>query len=447
MPDNRSDHDLSANVLASAAHLLPRDGATVLVAVSGGADSVVLWDILARAQRWTVVAYHLDHALRDASAVDAAFVLALAQDFAAAGIATRALCERVEIARLAADWRCGLEAAGRRHRYARLEQIAGDVTAAAVVTAHHRDDQAETVLMNLLRGSGRSGHRGIPALRRLGAVPLIRPLLPYARSRLRAYARERGLSWREDASNDDERFRRNVVRRRVLPVLEAACPGTAEALIALSDAPEIIAGPAIDAAAGAIAIARLPQSPHERATVWRRMLIDLAIEPGRTRIRELESLVGGVPGRAYRLGTWRFQRTRETIVWLQASPTVCSDEVAIPEPGIYRRGGQELTIRPAPSPADARTPSGEAWLSADRVALPLVWRLAGATERWRPLGSPGGRTVRKYLADRKVPADARAAVAVVADRDGVVWIPGFGIAERARVDPDAPRVLHGKIAG
>jgi tRNA(Ile)-lysidine synthase len=430
----------SEDALASAAALLPPDDSVLLVAVSGGADSIVLWDLLERASRWRVVAYHLDHALRAESAADAAFVAGIAR-----GSGRRLISERADIAALARRWSCGLEAAGRRHRYQRLRDIAGEVAAAAIATAHHRDDQAETVLMNLLRGAGPAGMRGIPPRRLLDGVPLIRPLLPYARARLREEAVRRGLSWREDASNDDERFRRNLVRKRVLPVLEAAVPGVADELVALAERTIVPEDADIVPGAGEIAFERLPTASVDRARLWRRLLVELGIDPSRARIRQLDALLAAESGCVYRIGRWRFVRDRDAIAWESAQAHPCVDEVLIEGPGTFRRGDQVLTVACTAAPADPRTPSGEAWLDADRVRFPLRWRQARPGERWLPLGSPGRQTVGKYLADRKVRASRRAEVAVIADQDGIAWIPGFGVAERARVSAGCARAVHGTM--
>lgn len=193
-------------------------GSRVIVAVSGGADSVALLHLLrsvSAAQRLALHVAHLDHALRKDSPDDAAFVRALAQQWRLP----------VTIARWSVGERCeregwSLEDGARRLRYQFLEDVAAAQSAGVVALAHTADDQAETVLMRLVRGAGLQGLSAMPAARRLGTARLIRPLLGVWRRDLLAYLRRHGLSYREDATNRDPRFLRNRIRHELLPLLE-----------------------------------------------------------------------------------------------------------------------------------------------------------------------------------------------------------------------------------
>jgi tRNA(Ile)-lysidine synthase len=192
----------------------PRAGETVLVALSGGADSVALLDAMAetgRGQGFRVIAAHLDHHLRPDSPDDVIFC--------------RNLCERLSVSLHVgnADVRDrarrehgGLEAAAREERYGFLRRTAREVGAVAIALAHTRDDQAETLLLRLVRGSGSTGLGSMRA--RAGDV--IRPLLEVSRPEVLGHLAARGLAWREDASNADTRLLRNRVRHELLPYLE-----------------------------------------------------------------------------------------------------------------------------------------------------------------------------------------------------------------------------------
>jgi tRNA(Ile)-lysidine synthase len=206
-------HPLAAAVRKALDGLeVPCAGGTVVVGLSGGPDSVALADALARlapARRLRVVAAHLDHGLRPGSAEDARFCAELA---ARLGLAFRSSTAHVRARRRGG----GLEAAGREARYAFLRATARDEGALAIAVAHTRDDQAETVLLRLLRGSG---SRGLAAMRPR-AGDLIRPLLGVSRSEVMSYLAARALPWREDPSNADPAFLRNRVRHELLPYLE-----------------------------------------------------------------------------------------------------------------------------------------------------------------------------------------------------------------------------------
>jgi tRNA(Ile)-lysidine synthase len=197
-------------------------GDRVLVACSGGADSVALALLVAKSARrlalGSVAIAHLDHGLRPGSRADAEFVEALG-----ARIGVRVVAERHEVRRRRGE---SPEAAARRVRYAFLERVARSAPADVVLTAHHMDDQAETVLIRVLRGTGPKGLAGIrPSrpLRRGSKIRLVRPLLPFRRSRLREWLTRWGETWREDATNADGNVRARL-RNRALPVL-AQCVG------------------------------------------------------------------------------------------------------------------------------------------------------------------------------------------------------------------------------
>lgn len=211
-----------------AGDLLP-DGTTVVVAVSGGVDSIVLLDILQRLaprKRWRIVVAHLDHGLRGKeSAADARFVRAEAR--------TRRLEHRIGAAGVAAlrkRRKGGLAAVARAARYAFLEAVARELAGAnpdsvRIATGHTASDQAETLLLRLLRGTGATGLSGIPPRRRApGGSLVVRPLLGLTRADVLAHAARFDLVWREDASNESRARARNRVRHDVMPVLAALQP-------------------------------------------------------------------------------------------------------------------------------------------------------------------------------------------------------------------------------
>lgn len=192
----------------------------IVAATSGGPDSVALLRALAASGRPIVVA-HVNHCLRGAeSDGDEAFVRQLQQKLAAAGDCVDLEVARIDVAALADAEGGNREAVARRERYAWLAQVAVAHGAAYVATGHTADDQAETVLHRLLRGSGVPGLRGIAAHRPLApGVELIRPLLTVGRAEVRAYLHELGQDFRQDSSNNDCTLTRNRIRHELLPAL------------------------------------------------------------------------------------------------------------------------------------------------------------------------------------------------------------------------------------
>lgn len=222
--------------LIDAAH--PRADEPIVLAVSGGTDSLALLAALTAAVRrdrldWRLHVAHLDHGLRgQASEADATFVRATADTL---GLAC-------SIERLGRGFRtggaAGREERARQARYRFLESVADRIGATIVVTAHHADDQAETVLHHVVRGSGLAGLAGMRAVRAIGRdsqVRLVRPMLAFSRKDLAAYVASRGLVARDDGTNRDLSLTRNRVRHRVMPMLATELnPRVADALCRLA---------------------------------------------------------------------------------------------------------------------------------------------------------------------------------------------------------------------
>jgi tRNA(Ile)-lysidine synthase len=188
-----------------------------VVAVSGGPDSIALVHLLRDINPpLQLTLAHVNHQLRgDESDADEAFVQTLAES-----LSVNCKTTRIDVRSIAERERDNLEGIARRERYAWLEQIARETGASWIATGHTADDQAETVLFRLLRGSGVLGLRGIAEIRPLDGVKLVRPLLALRRQAIHDYLQERKLAFRVDSSNLDLTFTRNRLRLELLPHLE-----------------------------------------------------------------------------------------------------------------------------------------------------------------------------------------------------------------------------------
>lgn len=207
------------------------DGSNLVLAVSGGSDSLSLLDLTAReapSRRWRLRVVHIDHGWREGSAQDAA---AVREEARRRGLASTGLRIRSTVwARGGGESREAIARSLRRHG---LRRVARRTGAEAILLGHTRDDQVETILLHLLRGTGLRGLVGMEVRRGLW----VRPLLDVGREELKAYLGRRGLGWQEDPTNTDPAFLRNRVRHRLLPLIESEIrPGTDKVLLRMADA-------------------------------------------------------------------------------------------------------------------------------------------------------------------------------------------------------------------
>jgi tRNA(Ile)-lysidine synthase len=253
-------HDL----LDRAARVLGDLGAAGVVAVSGGPDSVALLRalLLLRPGAPLTVA-HLNHCLRGAdSDADQAFVTALHARRIAEGATLGWRCERIDVAALARERGENLEAVARQVRYGWLAQVARDAGATWVATGHTADDQAETVLHRLLRGTGLKGLCGIRARRELApGVEVVRPLLHVTRAEVVTFLSALGQDFREDATNADLRYTRNRIRHELLPhLVERYNPAVVAVLCRLAEQAAEFQAHEESAARALLADAELPRA-------------------------------------------------------------------------------------------------------------------------------------------------------------------------------------------
>ncbi|MBL8135475.1 MAG: tRNA lysidine(34) synthetase TilS [Acidobacteria bacterium] len=418
-----------------------------MAALSGGSDSVAqllaLHDLAAAGELVLAGAAHLNHQLRPEAVRDEAFCRDLC-----ARLDVPLVVEAVPVADLAAEAQVSIEVAARRARYAFLERARTSRGAAVVAVAHTADDQAETVLLRLLRGAGPRGLRGILPVR--GTV--VRPLLDCTRVALRADLERRGQTWVEDATNADVMQPRNRVRHELMPLLAArfqpavtrVLARTAE-VVAADDA--LLESLADAAASGVVTLAprgtvistvaleRLPLALARR--VVRRAMERLA-PPHAPDLADIEALravcrPGGPPAatpaglRVERFSEDAVLLTREAGTIAAALPSRAlpvPGSVALPELGSGCRLTAERPIKALEEPADLR----RRLIMKATVPLPLVVRGRSAGDRIRPRGLGGSKKLQDLLVDRKVPRAERERVPVVADATGrIVWVVGHAV--------------------
>lgn len=422
-------------------------GAHVLAAVSGGCDSVSLLHLLrfaAEDDGLRVTAAHFDHGMRPGSERDAAWV--------------RGLCRAwgVELVEGRARTAPRTEEQARDARYAFLRRARAERGATHLATAHHADDQAETVLFRVLRGTGLPGLAGIPPA---DASGLIRPLLPFARAEIRRYARENGLRWRTDPTNALADPARNRIRLRLLPYVERhLAPGARRSLARLAElaredeaAWDAVVRPLVEETVreedGALVLVRERLTSYDwtlRARVLRTLLRRLGSAPDRAGTRLALQFISDAPsGRVLELaGGIRITTEFGTARVERAAPGPADlppdEPLRIPAEGSGegrfviggRTGTARWTCGPAEGPDDGEEHTVR--IAAGRARLPLVIRGRAPGDRIRTRA--GTRPLKKVLGEARVPLRARRALPVLADADGaVLWVPGV-----ARADGLAP---------
>jgi len=428
-------------------------GARVLAAVSGGSDSVALvWLLRAVAARAGIELaglVHVHHGLRAGDAdLDEAFCRALADR-----LGCPCYVSRVDVAALARARRRSIEAAAREARDAAFADAAARSGASRVATGHTLDDQAETVLLRLLRGAGARGLTGIRARRGM----VIRPLLECRREALRAYLAARGEAFREDASNADLGIPRNRVRHELLPVIDRIAPGARRALARVAalaaDDETFFRGlvteltSSVVLSSEGVRLEALGAHPPALARRLARWAVERVAPDAALTVRHLDAMVGLAASRAgsghldlpgvvvERRGTSLFVvaatgRRRATPGAQFEYPLPCPGQVVVPECGVTVLAAAGGPGVPEDLPADGDV----AAVGVGTVRPPFRVRNRRPGDRLRPLGAPGRRKLQDVLVDRKVAAEDRDRVPVVTDVNGrIVWVAGVAVAEDARV--------------
>lgn len=438
-------------------------GRRVVVAVSGGADSVALLYLLhelSASWGFRLTVAHLDHGLRGGeSAADADFVALFAGRLGLSAV----------IQKCAVEPGPGLEARAREIRYRFLLQTAAEQGARDIAVGHHADDVAETVLLNLIRGAGSAGLAGISPLREVenaaGRFRILRPLIRERREELISYLRRKGQTWREDFMNQDLSFLRNRLRHHLLPLLESYNPAIRETLVRLAEISrrdaEFLQTQARQWLTGQepgahplLNLRDLRSVPLAlRMAVYREAIrlcrgslsrISLAHLTAVERLAASSSAHGrlDLPGltvrkdyHLLRLETKTPDAAHKTFTY--QAPALLHGPLLLPLPGrLEFRGPLDLiyTIHMETPPAEDQAENGTSGLLDRRLlqgALELRTRRPG--ERYQPAGMPGHRKIKKIMSELHIPLACRDNWPVVADQEGVVWLPGFRPAERVKI--------------
>jgi len=428
-------------------------GQRLLAAYSGGLDSTVLLHLLHRLRGplgLRLEAVHVDHGLHPEAPRWRAHCQAVCARW---GIPCRV--ERPAVRRRP---RQSLEAVAREVRYRCLAALLGEGD--VLLTAHHLDDQAETVLLMLLRGSGPAGLAAMPAQAPLGAGRLLRPLLDWPREALRRYALAQGLDWLEDPSNADPALERNRLRHRIMPPLREAWPGAARALSRsaahCAEAAALLAeraGEDLAACRGAYTGLLPPPWPvlsvaalggldgPRRRNLLRHWLGEARGRPPPGRLLEVleRDLLGAGPsGRgAQRWGPLTLRRYRDQLALFPPAPAAPwrPRRWDLAAPLVLDEAGLELTVGRGPGGLDpARLPPGGLWLRPRRGG-----------EACRPAGRAGHHALKKLFQERGIPPWERGRLPLLWIDETLAGVAGLCVCQPFACAPPAEG-LHVRVA-
>jgi tRNA(Ile)-lysidine synthase len=447
---------------------------TILLGVSGGADSLCLMDVL-HSLGYPLVIAHLDHGIRPESGLDSANVLE-----SAASLGITAVSQAVSAPGYAGEHNLSLEESARILRYRFLFEQATIHEAQAVAVAHNADDQVETLLMHLLRGSGLDGLTGM-SLRSLpnpwsSTVPLVRPLLGIWRHEIDAYCRERGLEPILDRTNLDTQYFRNRLRHELVPELETYVPGIRQRLwqtAALINADRQILDTLTDLAWQNLVFGigpdfttfSLPAFLSQPVGFQRRLVrksvsglrpeardidyalvqrvLDFVIQPTQTHQADIGLGLGiFLEGDLFHIRTW------ETPLPADEYPQIV-EELVLALPGEWRLGSGwvlsaeiVMDVEAARKSALANQDPYRAWIDPADSPRQIILRSRHPGDRFCPLGMDGrSLKLSDYMLNRKIPARLRGAWPLLCLDDQVAWVPGHHLSHHFRLTRETKQVI------
>jgi len=411
---------------------------TLLLAVSGGLDSVVLCELCHRAGYHFVIA-HANFQLRgEESDRDEAFVRELGVRYN-----KEVLVKRFDTARYAMEHRCSIQVAARELRYSWFEEVR---PGGVVVTAHHLDDNVETLLMNFFKGTGIAGLRAM--LPRQGHV--VRPLLFATREMLEQFAVQRQLTWVEDSSNASDKYTRNYVRHQLIPLLTSVYPGVTRHLgdnIARFRDIEALYRQAVDLHKSKLLQRRgeevhIPVLKLQRSRPLPTLVYEIIHPFGFSpqQVDTVIALLSSGSGKYVLSASHRILKDRN---WLIISPlgNVPADNVLIESPeGKVAYEGGELRLQLLSGAGPSSEPS-VAWLDASAIQFPLLLRKWRPGDYFYPLGMRKKKKLARFFIDSKLSLVQKEKVWVLEMNKKIIWVVGMRIDDRFRLSEHTSRAL------
>jgi tRNA(Ile)-lysidine synthase len=435
-----------------AAHHMLAPGQRVLTAVSGGPDSVAMLHVLLELGYGVIVA-HLDHMTRNGeSAKDATFVEQLAEQLGVPFVSEQRAVEME--AETSGE---SFEQTARMARYAFFAKAAEQQACAAIATGHTANDVAETVLWRIIRGTSIDGLAGIPPTRSLGDTTVVRPLIDCTRDELLHYLASRSIDYRQDASNEDQRFLRNRIRHDLMPLLKSDYnPKMQEALVRLAtlardDAAilneilDTLLDRCIDEDEGLNRKIFAAESDSLQRRALQRFAQRQGVEPTFERTEAARQfIVEGATGAKLNLGGGTLVNTKTHTRFERAgSPP---DECTLKIPGNteafgHRFFAQRLERLPEVPFATYCSPSRQVF-DADILGPEVRIRPRQPGDRFTPFGMDGTRKLQDYFVDTATPQDERDRIPIVEADGRIAWIVGGAIGAEFAVSDTTQSIVE-----
>ncbi len=446
-------------------HAMIENGDTVLIAVSGGADSMALLNGLHALQsqlNCNLHVVHIDHSLRHDSANDAEYVRKHASR-----LEISFSLHTIDVSQLSKEWKLSIEAAARKVRYEFYETTCAKTGATKVALGHHKDDIAETVLMNLIRGTGSTGLKGIAPIR---DGKYIRPLATFTRKDIETYLKSIDIVTKEDPTNTDKQFLRNRIRHELIPILEqdynpniknGLCR-TAEILGSETEYLETIAQQTYteckqtDSNPASIVLNR--QKFQQNHIALQRRILRYAISDIMGQLNDisydhcqtiLDIIHGEKPNAKFTLrDEFTFKRAYQELIFERTSDKFNDFEYILNIPGktILSIPNAVITVTFVDMATDCvpSIPDGvnEAMFDCSKINYPLSVRNRRQGDRFQPFGMQGTKKVKDYFIDKKVPQDQRNRIPLLISGDELMWVIGFNTNEKFRIQNTTKRCLH-----
>lgn len=444
-------------------HKLLKKGDRLLVAVSGGPDSICLLHILDGLScqwNWSLIVAHLEHGLRGATSIgDAAYVQRLAEQ-----LGWPYVVEQQDIAALLRQQGGSLQEVCRLKRHEFLQEAATDKAAQAIVLGHHAGDQAETVLLHLLRGAGLTGIAGMSTREAgVGSTALVRPLLAESKASIMAYLREQGVGFRADSSNAEAEYERNRLRLQVMPLLSTFNP-LVEQTIARSaqvlQAEEEYLSQLGQAAFVKIKVNSVPLSIQveglsKHPLALQRRILRLAWQkisggPQDLSFMHVDDALDLLTKAAGSVTSWprnwQVRRGYDKLVFEAARAEASKCSCRLPIPGMVELPEQQGSIATSIVPKAGFLGYGSdqniAYCDLETLATTeLQVRYWRPGDVFQPLGLGGSKKLQDFFTDAKIDRRRRLRIPLVLAGDEIVWVAGLRLDERWRVTADSSKLL------